>query len=447
MRTLVVVLIGLLVTFEPARAQAPSNAAPPPVTLAELERLAVEHNPTTGAADAVRAAAAGRARQAGAWPNPVVGYSADELIGRGAPDPRGAHGLFVEQTIPLGGKLRLAQGVFERAIEQADVRIELQRQRIVTSVRSAYYGLLTAERRVEIYDRLAALGVEAAGVTAQLFNVGMADRPDFLEMEIEARRVQLALNAAKNGAFALRQQLAAVVGVPEIALRPLAGSIDDAIPELARDPTLRAIVERSPQIRSARADIARAQAMTARARRETYPDLFLRGGATYNRERGETTFRPIGWEGQLAGGISIPLFDRNRGGIAAATADQLRLQAELRRIELSLQAAAAVEFARYLTALRSAEAYRAEILPRAEQAYTLYLARYREMAAAYPQVLTSQRTLFDMSVRYLDSVEDAWRSALRLEGALPGDGLQRVETDAEDAVGERYVGREQESMR
>lgn len=433
-----VMAAAVVAAWQPAYAQAPAVASAPPITLAELERLALDNNPTTRAAQAARDAAAARARQAGMWPNPIVGYSGEEITRR-AVDPRGEHGFFVEQTFLLGGKLRLSREVFERAVEQAEARIDLQRQRIVTSVRSLYYEVLTAERRVELYDRLAALGAEAVGVTAQLFNVGAADRPDFLEMEIEARRVQLELNAARNDAYALRQRLAAVVGSPEVAGRPLAGAIDQAIPELEHEATMRALVDGSPQIRAARAEMARAQAVTARARRDTYPNLFLRGGALYNRERGETTRQPIGWEGQIEGGISIPLFNRNQGGVAAARADETRVEADLRRLELSLQAQGAVEFARYLTALRSAESYRAEILPRAEQAYTLYLARYRELAAAYPQVLVAQRTLFDMSVRYLTSVEDAWRSALRLQGMLPGDALQPVEGGMNEGALDAYT--------
>lgn len=435
-----VIAAAVLAAWQPAYAQAVAGA--PPITLAEFERLALDNNPTTQAAQAARDAAAARARQAGMWPNPIVGYSGEEITRRGAVDPRGEHGFFVEQTIVLGGKLRLSREVFERAAEQAEARIDLQRQRILTSVRSLYYELLTAERRVEVYNRLAALGMEAVGVTAQLFNVGAADRPDFLEMEIEARRVQLELNAGRNDVYALRQRLAAVVGRADVAGRPLAGAIDEAIPELERAATIRGLVEESPQIRAARAEVARARAVTARARREAYPNLFVRGGAAFNRELGEVARQAIGWEGQVEAGISIPLFNRNQGGVAAARADETRGQADLRRLELSLQAQGAVEFARYLTALGSAESYRAEILPRAEQAYALYLARYREMAAAYPQVLVAQRTLFDMSVRYLASLEDAWRSALRLQGTLPGDGLQPVEVAMNEGGSDVYTAGE-----
>ena len=118
-------------------------------------------------------------------------------------------------------------------------------------------------------------------MTAQLFNVGAADRPDYLEIEIESRRLQLQLNRSRNERFALRAQLAALTGVSDVADRPLAGSIDVAIPNLEREQIVRTLLQQSPELRAARADLERARAVTARARRQTFPDLFLRGGSDY----------------------------------------------------------------------------------------------------------------------------------------------------------------------
>lgn len=411
-------VFGLLAP--PALAQ--TTSATPPVTLGELEQLALQNNPTAAAAAAGIDAARGRTRQAGAWPNPVIGYSGEE-IKTGDLDRRGEHGFFVEQTIPLGGKLRLSRDVFQRTIDRAEALQDLQRLRILTSVRQTFYLVLLTERRIQVQERLAALASEAVGVTAQLFNVGAADRPDYLEIEIESRRLQLQLNRSKNELFAVRAQLASLAGVREVATRPIAGTIEAAIPELEREQVIRTLLEKSPELRAARAELERTRAVTARARRETYPDLFLRGGSAYNREVGEDTGRPIGWEGTLEAGISVPLFNRNTGGIAASRADETRAQAEVTRLELALQSRGASQFASYLTALRASEAYRTEILPRAEEAYRLYLSRYREMAAAYPQVLVAQRTLFEMSNEYLESLNEAWRAALQLQGFLAGDGL------------------------
>jgi cobalt-zinc-cadmium efflux system outer membrane protein len=436
--TRLTVLVVLLFTARSAHAQ---PAVPPaaPITLQELEQLALEHNPTATAAAAGIDAARGRTRQAGAFPNPVIGYSGEELKA-GNLDPRGEHGFFVAQTIPLGGKLRLSRDVFEKTIQRAEAVRDLQRLRILSSVHQAFYAVLLTERRIEAQERLAALASEAVGVTGQLFNVGAADKPDYLEIDIESRRLQLQLNRSKNERFALRAQLAALTGVREIADRPLAGSIDAAIPNLEQEQVVRAVLEQSPELRAARAELERTRALTVRAKRDTYPDLFLRGGSSYNRERGEDTGRPIGWEGRLEAGVSVPLFNRNVGGIAAARADETRAQAEVTRLELALRSRATAGFADYLTALRASEAYRAEILPRAEEAYRLYLSRYREMAAAYPQVLVAQRTLFELSDEYLESLTEAWRGALQLQGFLAGDGLE-VPTTAGEAS-ETMVGKE-----
>jgi cobalt-zinc-cadmium efflux system outer membrane protein len=430
-----VALFGLLAPS----ALAQTTPSMPAITLSELEQLALQNNPTATAAAAGIEAARGRARQAGAWPNPVIGYAADEIKG-GDLDVRGQHGFFVEQTIPLGGKLRLSRDVFEKTIEQAEAARDLQRLRILSSVRQAFYSVLLTERRIEVQERLAGLASEAVGVTAQLFNVGAADRPDYLEIEIESRRLQLQLNRSKNELLASRAQLAALTGVRDVAVRPVAGTIDAAIPELEREQVIRTLVDQSPELRAARAELERTRAVTARSRRETYPDLFLRGGSAYNREHGEATGRPIGWEGSLEAGISVPLFNRNTGGIAASRADETRAQAEVTRLELALQSRAASQFATYLTALRSSEAYRTEILPRAEEAYRLYLTRYRQMAAAYPQVLVAQRAFFEVTNEYLESLNEAWRAALQLQGFLAGDGLEAPAAAGEPAGG-RIMGR------
>lgn len=402
------------------------SATEAPLTLEQLETMALANNPTQRQAAASVDAARGRARQAGTWPNPTVGYTAAE-VSRGRIIRGGEHGFFVDQTVLLGGKLRLGRQVFERAAEQAQSLAALQEQRIRSAVRIIYYEALTLERRVDVQARLAQLAAEAVSISAQLYNVGAADRPDVLESEIEARRAQLELNAARNRRYAAWRRLGAMVGDSSLTVRPLAGSIESAIPELDRESALKEMFERSPEVRAARADVERNRALVAQARRTTFPDLFVRGGLSYNRELLEVTNGrpvPVGWEAQGEAGISVPLFSRNQGGVTAARADQGRAEAELRRLELAFESRLASSFEEYLTALRASEVYRFDVLPRAEEAYQLYLARYRDMAAAYPQVLIAQRTLFQMNTEYLENLEAVWRAALRIQGfLLEGDGL------------------------
>ena len=401
-----------------------------PLTLADLERMAVENNPTLPQAVSEIEAARGRAKQAGLLPNPTIGYTGSEISG-GPVIRGGEHGVFVEQTIPLGGKLGLSRQVFNREATQAEALRDVQRQRILTDVRVLYYEALAAERRVDVRQRLAALGAEAVTVTRQLFNTGAADRPDVLTSEIEAHQLHVALETAQNDRYRVWHRLAALVGDASLAPRPLDGSIDAPVPELQRDAIVQDILAQSPELKAARAAIERTQAALSRARREPVPDLILRGSGQYNRELLESNGRPVGWEAGVDVGFTIPLFNRNQGAVAESRAELGHAEKEVTRIELMLQARAADVFDEYLTNLRNAETYKNEIVPRAEESYRLYLARYREMAAAYPQVLVAQRTLFQVTDEYIQAAETAWMAALQLQGRLLQGGL-----DAPTRVGE-----------
>lgn len=431
LRRLAPALLFALVTF-PRIAQASPEE---PLTLAELEKAALEKNPTLAQATAQVEAARGRAKQAGLLPKPVVGYSAEEWAFRGGTG-RGKQGFFIEQAIPLGGRLSTSRSIFEKEGVEADASLDGQRLRVLNSVRSLYYEAVVAARRVHVRERLAQLTEEAVRVSGQLYNTGAADRPDVLESEIEARETRLALDAARNQQYHTWLSLATMIGQPDLKLHSLASEADAAPPELDRDAAVVALLRDSPQLRRARAQVERAVAIVDRADREKFPDLLLRAGADYDRERLEgAPGRRVGWEGSLQAGFSIPLFNRNQGNRAAARADLSRARAEVHRVELALRSRLSGVFEAYLTALRMVDEYGNEILPRAEQAYRLYLVKFQQMAAAYPQVLIAQRTLFQTSERYLSALEEAHVAAVQIQGLLLVDGL-----DAPSIPGETETG-------
>ena len=53
----------------------------------------------------------------------------------------------------------------------------------------------------------------------------------------------------------------------------------------------------------------------------------------------------------------------------------------------------------------------------------MYQTNYRSMAGAYPQVLISQRTLFQLQAEYVQALGNAWQSALAIRGFGLMDGL------------------------
>jgi cobalt-zinc-cadmium efflux system outer membrane protein len=94
------------------------------------------------------------------------------------------------------------------------------------------------------------------------------------------------------------------------------------------------------------------------------------------------------------------------------------------RVQLVLRERAASLVQNYLTSRAMVEKYRSRMIPRAQKAYDLYVKSYAGMAAAYPQVLVSQRTLFQLQTDYIAALETLWGNSIALKGFLLTDGLE-----------------------
>jgi len=203
-------------------------------------------------------------------------------------------------------------------------------------------------------------------------------------------------------------------------------------PSTTSEPTLRLedlermALQNNPTLAQAAAAVRaveRARAALERAKSQPTPDLLLRGAFGYNFEELDALGGPTKLEGSIEVGIRVPLFDRNQGNVATTRADIECAEGEVRRLELALRASLASAFARYTNALAIVQRYQKDILPPAQKAYELYLARFKEMAAAYPQVLIAQRTLFQLRTEYINALVDLRQNAVQIRGLLLVGGL------------------------
>ena len=385
--------------------------------LEEFERLAVERNPAVARAEAQVAASEGRKRQAGAYPNPVVGLNSDEVSG-GPTIRYGEWGGFASQQIVTAGKRGLDRGIAGQDVASAKAISRAERQRVVNAARMLFYQALADRRLLEVRTELAAIARNTSKISRELANVGQADLPDTLAAEVEEQRAELGLQMAGNAQVRTWRQISALVD-RTLAPQPLEGDLD-ALPKIDIDATLQALERQSPDIEQAAVSVARAELAIKRAEVARIPDIEVRSGLRYNRELLETNRRPVGLETFLDVGVRIPIFDRNRGNIAAAKADREAAQLESRRVTLSLRSRLAAAYRDYTDALQAAERYRTEMIPRADKAYQTYLENFHAMAVAYPKALNAQRTLFMLREQQVESLAAAWRSVVELEGLLLG---------------------------
>jgi cobalt-zinc-cadmium efflux system outer membrane protein len=406
----------------PHLGRAQENSKSPLFTLEEAQRLAGESNPTLRQADAEIRASKARQQQSGLYPNPTLAYTGDEI--RGGSVGGGKQGFFVQQTVVTGGKLARSREVFSKETELAEIEAQEQKIRVETSVKTAFLRVLAAQELLDVRRDLAKIQQEFAESQRQLSNTGQADESEVLDAEVDAERLRLSARMQENTLREEWRSLTALLGRPDLPLSTVSGDLEHNWPDVNEDQAVEAIASQSPANRIADASAARATAELARAKREPIPDLQVRGGLEYNNEILDSGRYAKGWEGIAELGVQIPIFNRNQGNIAAASASLGRANLEKQRVALTLRDRAATAVDQYANAKLTALEYREEMLPRAKKAYTLMVEKYGLMLAANPRVLQSQRKLFDLQAEYIVALENVWTAGIGLQGFLLTDGLE-----------------------
>lgn len=392
------------------------------ITLEDLEQRALRGNPTMRQAQAEIAAAHGRRVQAGLWPNPTIAYSGEEI--RGGQFGAGQHGAFIEQRFVLGRKLALSRNVAGREVAIAEVEAEEQKLRVLTAVRVAYFEVLTSQEALNLARHNIEL-TKANLVSSQRFNnIGQTDRSEVLQADIEVQRQELAASIEETRLRRDWHMLAALIGEPTLPLTRLDGRLEQNLPSENGQQLLEALLSSSPAVKIADTNVSRSEAILARSRRESVPDLSVRAGLQQNNESLESANRKVGLQGFAEVGVQIPIFNRNQGNVSAARAELDRAKAEAERVRLVLRQRASAMVQTYNMSQQTVSRYQQQILPKARQLFDMQLKAWGQMTASYPQVLIAQQTLFSAQREYIQALQQLRTSSLALRGFLLTDGLE-----------------------
>lgn len=411
------------ITAIPGQTQRSPAAQHPGLRIEDFESMALAHNPALAEADDLVRRSAGQAHQAGLYPNPSAGYEGGQI--RGGSFGGGEQGAFLSQTIVLGGKLRLRKGVFQAQQREDEASAAEQRDRLLSDVDQRFYAALAAQEIVSLRKQLLKVALDAAETAHQLANVGQADTPDVLQAEVEAGEARINQVAAQRNYTQAFETLADTAGEPELPVSRLEGNLVPW-PDISPQNVIPVILRESPAVKRANDGVTRAEMQLKSARREAIPDLQLRAGIQKDGEALDSAAvprTPAGLIGFASAGIDLPIFNRNQGNVAAARAELNRAQNEVTRVQLAVRRAAEPLVQNFLTEDTEAHEYKDEMIPKATRAYNLYLNQYRAMASAYPQVIISQRTLFQLKVAYIDTLALLWKNAIALKYFTLTDGL------------------------
>jgi cobalt-zinc-cadmium efflux system outer membrane protein len=390
------------------------ESIPAPLSLADLEQLALQNNPTLSMAAAKIAAAQGRQVQGGLRPNPQIGYFGMDI---GEDDTAGQHGGFVSKEFVTGGKLRLNRAVGGQEVQEMRYQASAQELRVLSDVRLRFYDALAAQRQVELTAELVRVSQQLTDTSRRLFEGQQVSQSDLLQAEIEAEESGIAAVTAENQNHEAWRRLAAVVGIPPVEQRPLTGSLDDDIPTYTWDEAYARVLAENPEVAAAEARIRKSRLAVERARREVIPNVEVMASVSH-------MFQTNDGVAGVQVGIPVPVCNRNQGNIQAAEAELIAAENAVRRLELELQDRLAMAFRRYASARQQTDRYRQEILPRAQNSLDLLGTGYREGQVDFQTLLTSQRTYIRVNLAYLAALAEFRQAATVIDGQLLTDSFQ-----------------------
>lgn len=419
----VAVLWFLLFCYAPMPALGEPQGQPQGLwTLEESIRRVVEIAPETRGAQAVVNARQGALEQAGAWPNPEIELRADDKIGKDA----GTGGtdftqLAVSQPLPLSGRLGHQQAVAGAALEAARAERRYQQVRLESQAAQRYHDLQLATERLHLAEQRLQLADDFQNVGRRRAQAGELSDLERQRLDLIREAAQQDLEEAEGAYNEALSRFRAYLGLPVdtvpelVPLQPLGPvpALDQLQAGLVGHPALLAAKRR--------VEAARSGVNLARAERLPDPSLRLfRERDFLNGRRQEVTGVGLG--------ITVPLWDRNRGRIDEARAQVIEIQSERQALERDLNSRLQQSYVHLKSLLQQGEHYRTRIFQPAQRVFDLTRKAYASGEVEILSLIDANNTHFDARERYLELLQEAWLAAADLRLAA-GRALVSTEQD------------------
>ena len=415
-----------------------ADPAEGPFTLKTLQELALQNSPVLRQAAADVEAARGAMIQAGAYPNPIVGFEADTVR---TANTNGYNGGFIEQSIVTAGKLRLAQVAAAVDLENARINLRKARVEVATAVRRAYFASIVELERLKLAQALARFTEQIYQTQIDLVEGGESAPYEPMQLRVLSLQARAAVVQSQRQYDSQRRQLAAALGLPDMPLAKLVGRPDMPAPVIDYQQALSVMLARHTDLQIASNTIGQNGTLLRLARVTPIPNI-----QTYVAVQHDDTFNPGTTTYNLAVGGELPVFNRNHGNILSARAQVYRAEQTVDQVRNDLTRDLADAYARYDSSRILVDSFREQAIRDQVQAYRGIYERYRSdpNGVEFNDVVVAQQTLAATLKQYIDVLGDLWLSVvdvaelMQVDDVLSlGDGLPLIPIpDLEEAAAE-----------
>jgi cobalt-zinc-cadmium efflux system outer membrane protein len=397
----------------PALAQGPQEIVPLPAvdrifTLDSCVRLALDNSPVLREARSAIEQAEGQRIQAGLYPNPRVDDGNPQFILGGQ---NSVYNAGLTQEVIRGGKRQLNMAAAQEAVRQAQLEFVRRRYDLLTDVRQQFFLLLATQQRAATTADLLNLTQHTEKTSQELLNAGRVSETDLLLARVERRKAEASLRNLQTMLTGGRQQLAAMLGLPQVAIDQVIGDLNAKLPDYEDIAVRQQLLTSNSEVQSARVDINRTRLLLDRARAEPIPNLALQGGYQHTQNLPNS-------QGVLGMYINVPIWDRNQGNIRSAGANVQQSMARLNTVQNGLLREIADAIARYRAGSQLVTSFERGILPDARRSMELVQQGYAAGQFDILRLLQTQRSLIEVTLDYIEAQQERLDAAAEIAGLL-----------------------------
>ena len=402
----------------PADPDFPPGPNGKPLTLSDLQQIAFSSSPVLRQAASDIEAARGAAIQAGAYPNPTLGYETASAGPSGGPSV----GVVMSQTIKTWGKLKIAQAAAMMDLTNAEFAHRRAETDLLSNVRASYYAVLVAQESIRANRGLVELTDELYRVMVDQLKGGEVAPYEPLQLKVFSEQARAGLDQARNSRLLAWRQLAASLGVPHMPATALAGNIHREVPQIDFEKALAHVLTKHTDVLTTGSTIEKARHNLRLAQVTPYPDVNVQVGILNDLGPGG----PSRVTPSVQVSVPVPIFDQNKGAIRQSQAALVRASAEPHRVNADLTARFSEAYRRYEENRILLERYQKRILPAQVQAFRAAVKRYFGGdigGVAFADLVNSEQNLVTVIGAYLPAVQAQWQAMVDVSSLLQTDQL------------------------
>jgi outer membrane protein, heavy metal efflux system len=381
-----------------------AQATAPPLTLDDVEQVALARSPEIAVAARRVAVAEAHVPVAGALDDPMAMYRGWQVPLRQPWNFNDAQNMFsISQTFSGDGKRALRTSVAGSDVDVAKAQLDEARLDVRVRVHKAFDDLLLAQNEMEIHHQHVAIARQAIEAARIEYTVGKVPQQDMLKAQVALTLLAEHMIRFDHDAALAQARLNTLLGRDPDTPVSVAGqfAVAAALPG-ARTLDGMALQSR-PDLMAAAQAAVRSHTEQALAKKAYVPDFTVSGGYMLM-----PAGSPMRNEYMVEGSINLPWLNRRKhdAEIAEATARTTEQDAELSSLRN-------VAFGQIQDALVDAQAaqklahvYHDQLRPQAEATLESSVIAYENDKTNFLNLLDSQMTVINVDLAWLDAVAD-----------------------------------------